>query len=230
VLRHQLPVLSRQYQRPRFRPADRAFIAALARLLPQRRRRGLIVTPATLLRWHRELARRKWDVPAEQARPPADEPCAEQTGVTTGARESALGRSEDHRRADQAWPLPLTARSGVCLRGLGSSRRRGGKRRAGRPSFASRPRACSPVTSSPSKRRAASLLRPLLHRTWQPPRPPRWLHRQSDRLLGHPTDAQPQLHRPSECLDLWGAQTRSRRRSVGFAGGSSRARAVPIAA
>lgn len=60
VLRHQLSVLARQYQRPKLRPADRAFIAALARLLPQRRRQGLVVTPATLLRWHRELVRRKW--------------------------------------------------------------------------------------------------------------------------------------------------------------------------
>jgi putative transposase len=56
VLRHQLSLLSRQHQRPRFRPADRAFFAALARLLPHRR--GLIVAPATLLRWHRELVDR----------------------------------------------------------------------------------------------------------------------------------------------------------------------------
>jgi putative transposase len=71
VLRHQLSVLSRQHQRPKFRPADRAFIAALARLLPHRRRRGLIVTPATLLRWHRELARRKWAYPRRKpGRPP----------------------------------------------------------------------------------------------------------------------------------------------------------------
>src|SRR6266496_2459569 len=60
LLRYQLSVLARQHQRPRLRPADRAFIASLARLLPHRRRHGLVVTPATLLRWHRELVRRKW--------------------------------------------------------------------------------------------------------------------------------------------------------------------------
>jgi putative transposase len=60
LLRHQLSVLARQQRRPRLRPADRAFIAALARLLPHRRRHGLVVKPATLLRWHRELVRRKW--------------------------------------------------------------------------------------------------------------------------------------------------------------------------
>jgi putative transposase len=60
VLRHKLSVLARQQQRPKLRSADRALIAALARLLPHRRRHGLVVTPATLLRWHRELVRRKW--------------------------------------------------------------------------------------------------------------------------------------------------------------------------
>jgi putative transposase len=60
LLRHQLSVLARQHQSLRLRPADRALIAALARLLPQRRRHGLVVTPATLLRWHRELVRRRW--------------------------------------------------------------------------------------------------------------------------------------------------------------------------
>src|SRR5438067_11810467 len=60
LLRHQLSVLARSQQRPRLRPAVRAFIAALARLLPHRRRHGLVVTPATLLRWHRDLVRRKW--------------------------------------------------------------------------------------------------------------------------------------------------------------------------
>ena len=45
VLRHQLAVLVRQQRRPRLRPADRALLAALARLLPPRRRHGLVVTP-----------------------------------------------------------------------------------------------------------------------------------------------------------------------------------------
>src|SRR5213078_3596290 len=70
LLRHQLSVLARQQRRPRLRPADRAFIAALARLLPHRRRHGLVVTPATLLRWHRELVRRKWTYPRRPGRPP----------------------------------------------------------------------------------------------------------------------------------------------------------------
>jgi transposase len=71
VLRHQLVVLGRQTGRPPLRPADRAFLAALARCLPERRRQGLIVTPQTVLRWHRELVRRKWAQPKRSPGRPA---------------------------------------------------------------------------------------------------------------------------------------------------------------
>jgi putative transposase len=60
ILRHQLEVLRRQVERPRLRSSDRAFLAAASRLLPPGRRHGLLVTPQTLLRWHRELVRRRW--------------------------------------------------------------------------------------------------------------------------------------------------------------------------
>jgi putative transposase len=74
VLRHQLTVLRRRGQRPKLKPADRAFIAALARLLPYQRRHRLAVTPQTLLRWHRELVRRKWtQTPARPGRPALDD-------------------------------------------------------------------------------------------------------------------------------------------------------------
>jgi putative transposase len=63
VLRHEIVVLRRQHPRPRLSPADRALFAALTRLLPRSRRVGLVVTPRTLLRWHRELVRRKWAQP-----------------------------------------------------------------------------------------------------------------------------------------------------------------------
>jgi hypothetical protein len=53
VLRHQLAVLQRRTPRPRISWTDRAVVAALARLPPARRRRGFLITPATILRWHR---------------------------------------------------------------------------------------------------------------------------------------------------------------------------------
>jgi len=71
VLRHQLAVLRRRGERPRLKPADLAFIAALARLLPHQRRHRLGVTPQTLLRWHRELVRRKWTQSAARSGRPA---------------------------------------------------------------------------------------------------------------------------------------------------------------
>jgi putative transposase len=74
ALRHELSVLRRQTGRPKLRPADRAFLAALARLLPAERRRSLAVTPQTLLRWHRDLLRRKWRYSARgPGRPPVEQ-------------------------------------------------------------------------------------------------------------------------------------------------------------
>jgi putative transposase len=70
VLRHQLAVLRRRTPRPRTTWTDRALIAALTRLLPVRRRLGLLVTPATILRWHRRLIARRWTTqPARPGRP-----------------------------------------------------------------------------------------------------------------------------------------------------------------
>src|SRR5205809_1063648 len=63
VVRHQLEVLRRQVERPRLRAVDRALLAAASRLLPRERRRGLLVTPQMLLRWHHELVRRRWTPP-----------------------------------------------------------------------------------------------------------------------------------------------------------------------
>jgi putative transposase len=61
VLRHQVRVLERQlHARVRYRPADRAMLAALSGLLPRARWRSFMVTPDTLLRWHREAAKHKW--------------------------------------------------------------------------------------------------------------------------------------------------------------------------
>src|SRR5207244_5054448 len=65
VLRHQLAVLHRQVARSGYAPTDRLVLATLARLLPRERWSAFLVTPATLLRWHRELVRRRWTYSCE---------------------------------------------------------------------------------------------------------------------------------------------------------------------
>ncbi|TCJ32099.1 integrase [Parafrankia sp. BMG5.11] len=71
VLRHQVAVLRRQVHRPTLEPADRLILAALSRLLPRSSWGSFFVTPATVLRWHRDLLARKRTYPRKSpGRPP----------------------------------------------------------------------------------------------------------------------------------------------------------------
>src|SRR6266498_2763419 len=74
VLRHEVAVLRRQIKRPKLRRRDKLFLSAMSRMLPREPWAAFVVTPATLVRWHRELARGKWIYRhrPSQGRPPID--------------------------------------------------------------------------------------------------------------------------------------------------------------
>ena len=73
VLRHELSILRRQAPRPQLTECDRLVLTALSRVIPRRSWQAFLVTPETLLRWHRRLVARRWTYPHRRpGRPPID--------------------------------------------------------------------------------------------------------------------------------------------------------------
>jgi putative transposase len=77
VLRQEVAVLRRVNPKPQLEWTDRAVLAALSRMLPKGLRLHRIVTPGTLLRWHRRMVTRKWAQPPSPGRPPLDDELVE---------------------------------------------------------------------------------------------------------------------------------------------------------
>ena len=150
VLRHELEVLRRQVARPKLNASDRALLAATAQYLPRSSRGVLLVTPRTLLRWHRALVRRKWRQPAaRRGRPPL--PAEVRELVLRLARENSRW---GHRRM-ASWPSSASTslpRAFVgCSLEQGCSRHRGAQDRVGVSFCVRKRRASSRAISSRSR-------------------------------------------------------------------------------
>jgi transposase InsO family protein len=127
VLRHQLAVLGRTVKRPPLRRRDRMLLAAAARLLPRGRWSVFLVSPQTLLRWHRELVARKWRYPRRvPGRPPLD-PALRELVLRLGRENPSWGcvRIQGELRKLGIRVGATTIRSILRRSGFGPAPRRG---------------------------------------------------------------------------------------------------------
>jgi hypothetical protein len=147
VLRHELAVLRRQLNRPCCRPADRLFLAALARVLPRDRWGSVFVRPETVRRWHRSMIARRWTYPHRSPGRPVTDGGVRGLIVRLAPENpgwaTAGSKANSQRSASRSRP----ARSGRSCDRPASLLCRGGRRRRGESSCARRRAGSSPAIS-----------------------------------------------------------------------------------
>jgi hypothetical protein len=102
VLRHELSILRRHARRPQLTESDRLVLTALSRVTPRRSWQAFLVTPETLLRWHRRTVARSWTYPHRRPGRPPGRPEGTPADPAARAREQPLGLRPDRRRVTQA--------------------------------------------------------------------------------------------------------------------------------
>jgi hypothetical protein len=192
VLRHELGILRRQVHRVDLRPADRAFLAVASRVLERRRWGSFVVTPATLIGWHRRLVAKHWTYPHRRpGRPPID--AAIRTLILALARDNprwGYQRIQGELRGLGITVSATTIRDLLRRQGLGPAPRPGAL--TWREFLRSQAAGCLATDFfSIETVWVAAALRVVLHRARHPPGASRRDHRASHRRLGHPTSPQP---------------------------------------
>ena len=150
VLRHQLAVLRRQVTHPRFTWSDRALVALLAGLVPRALWGSFLVTPQTILGWHRSLVRKRWTYPHRQPGRPALAKETTELICRLAARTRGGAISASLANVESSASPSLRRVSGTCFDVIASNRHHAERVRRGQSSFAPKLPARSRVTSSPS--------------------------------------------------------------------------------